>query len=76
MYGALCRQIVSADWSVERRYAGSDISVRIRRKRERRNAAESACAGARVVASSSHELLEDWNLAQAGASLKKIEPLD
>jgi hypothetical protein len=22
------------------------------------------------------ELLEDWNLAQAGASLKKIEPLD
>jgi hypothetical protein len=58
-------------------YAGSDISVRISDGSVSGQMQRRALA---LVLEWWHlhrtELLEDWNLAQAGASLKKIEPLD
>jgi hypothetical protein len=59
-------------------YAGSDISVRIPDgsvcgQMQRRAPLRSSWSGGIFIA---RNFLEDWNLAQAGASLKKIEPLD
>jgi hypothetical protein len=50
-------------------YAGSDISVRI---------SDGSVSGQMQRRWHLHrtELLEDWRLAQAGESLKRIEPLD
>ncbi|HEX3070157.1 MAG TPA: DUF4160 domain-containing protein [Thermoanaerobaculia bacterium] len=60
-----------------RRYAGSDISVRIADGSVSGQMQRRALA---LVLEWWHlhrtELLEDWQLAQAGQSLKKIDPLD